>query len=41
MQQFRNCRKGSAVPEMGKEVDLLAMVDKLIQGEFSLFLSLS
>jgi hypothetical protein len=37
MQQFCNCRNRSIVPEMGKLVDLLAMVDRLIQDEFSLF----
>jgi len=33
-------RKGPAVPKMGKEeIDLLAMVDQLKQGEFSILVS--
>ena len=34
-EKIHDFRKGSAVPKMGKEeTDLLAMVDKLMQGEF-------
>jgi hypothetical protein len=36
LEEFRDFRKGAAVPKMGKEeMDLLAMVDRLKRGEFS------